>query len=37
MLEAARQAGCGLQLSEDMADGAVYDGLKIENPFRDVS
>lgn len=37
MVEAARQAGCSLLLSEDIADGANYNGLKIENPFRDMS
>lgn len=34
MIEAARQAGCGRLLSEDLADGASYDGLRVENPFR---
>lgn len=34
MVEAARQAGCDRLLTEDLADGAVYDGLRIENPFR---
>lgn len=37
MVEAAHQAGCSVLLSEDMVDGAVYDGLKIENPFREVA
>lgn len=35
MIEAARQAGCGRLLSEDLADGASYDGMRVENPFRD--
>lgn len=34
VLEAARQAGCARILSEDLTDGAVYDGVRIENPFR---
>lgn len=33
VLEAARQAGCVRVLTEDLTDGAVYDGLRIENPF----
>lgn len=33
MVAAARQAGCERLLTEDLADGAVYDGLRIENPF----
>ena len=34
VVEAARQAGCSRVLTEDLADGANYDGLAIENPFR---
>ena len=34
VVEAARQAGCARVLTEDLTDGAVYDGLRIENPFR---
>ncbi|MGH3681749.1 MAG: PIN domain-containing protein [Natronosporangium sp.] len=34
MVEAARQAGCDRVLTEDLSDGASYDGLRIENPFR---
>jgi predicted nucleic acid-binding protein len=34
MVEAARRAGCGRLLTEDLAHGAVYDGLRVENPFR---
>lgn len=33
VIEAARQAGCTRVLTEDLSDGAVYDGLSIENPF----
>lgn len=35
MLAAARQAGCDRILTEDLADGASYPGIRIENPFRD--
>lgn len=34
VVEAARQSGCVKVLTEDLADGASYDGLVIENPFR---
>lgn len=34
VLEAARQAGCARILTEDLTHGAVYDGVRIENPFR---
>ena len=34
MVAAARQAGCDRLLTEDLADGASYDGLRVENPFR---
>jgi predicted nucleic acid-binding protein len=34
MVEAARHAGCDRLLSEDLTHGAVYDGLRVENPFR---
>jgi predicted nucleic acid-binding protein len=34
MVEAARRAGCNRLLTEDLAHGAVYDGLRVENPFR---
>jgi predicted nucleic acid-binding protein len=37
MLESARQASCGRLLTEDLADEAVYDGIQIENPFREIS
>lgn len=33
VIEAARQAGCTRVLTEDLATGANYDGLTIENPF----
>jgi predicted nucleic acid-binding protein len=34
MLAAARRSGCDVVLTEDLSDGASYDGLRIENPFR---
>jgi predicted nucleic acid-binding protein len=34
MVEAARQAACDRLLTEDLTDGATYDGIQIENPFR---
>jgi predicted nucleic acid-binding protein len=33
MVAAARQAGCDRLLTEDLSDGASYDGLRVENPF----
>jgi predicted nucleic acid-binding protein len=33
VIEAARQAGCGRVLTEDLTAGADYNGLTIENPF----
>jgi predicted nucleic acid-binding protein len=33
MIEAARQATCGRVLSEDLANGSAFDGIRIENPF----
>lgn len=34
ILEAARASGCPVVLSEDLADGQDYDGVRVENPFR---
>lgn len=34
LLATARAAGCRLLLSEDMQDGATFDGLVVRNPFR---
>lgn len=34
ILESARALGCDLVLSEDLAHGRSYDGLRVENPFR---
>ncbi|QSB16113.1 PIN domain-containing protein [Natronosporangium hydrolyticum] len=33
VVEAARQAGCTRLFSEDLATGASYGGVTIENPF----
>jgi predicted nucleic acid-binding protein len=33
ILEAARKAGCGLVLSEDLGAGQSYAGVRVENPF----
>lgn len=33
VLEAARQAKCPVVLSEDLSDGATYDGVTVRNPF----
>jgi predicted nucleic acid-binding protein len=33
VIEAARQAGADVVLSEDLADGQDYDGVRVENPF----
>ena len=34
IIEAARELGCSVVLSEDLADGQDYDGVKVANPFR---
>jgi len=34
IIEAARLAGCRIVLSEDLADGRDFDGVRVENPFR---
>jgi predicted nucleic acid-binding protein len=34
ILEAARSSGCEIVLSEDMADGEDYDGIRVVDPFR---
>jgi len=34
ILEAARSLGCEVVLSEDLAAGGDYDGVRVENPFR---
>lgn len=34
IVEAARALGCRTVLSEDLADGQDYDGVRVQNPFR---
>jgi len=34
ILEAARLMGCDTVLSEDLADGQSYAGIRVTNPFR---
>jgi predicted nucleic acid-binding protein len=34
VVEAARALGCATLLSEDLADGRDYAGVRIENPFK---
>lgn len=34
ILEAARSAGCLVVYSEDLSDGASYDGVTVRNPFQ---
>ena len=33
IVEAAREAGCEELLSEDLADGVSYAGVRVKNPF----
>jgi predicted nucleic acid-binding protein len=33
ILQSAKEAGCGILLTEDMQHGQVIDGVKIVNPF----
>ncbi|HTA97402.1 MAG TPA: PIN domain-containing protein [Solirubrobacteraceae bacterium] len=35
ILEAARELGCDVVLSEDLNDGQDYAGVRVENPFSD--
>ena len=35
ILAAAECADCSLLLSEDLADGGQYGGIRVRNPFRD--
>lgn len=34
ILEASRELGCEVVLSEDLSDGSDYGGVRVENPFR---
>ena len=36
IIEAARAQGCPEVLSEDLNDGQDYDGVLVNNPFRDI-
>jgi predicted nucleic acid-binding protein len=36
IIEASRAIGCALVLSEDLADGVDYAGVRVENPFRGI-
>jgi predicted nucleic acid-binding protein len=36
IIEAARSAGCDVVLSEDLDDTTEFDGVRVENPFRDL-
>jgi predicted nucleic acid-binding protein len=33
IIEAGRQLGCAVVLSEDLDTGTDYDGVRVENPF----
>lgn len=37
VLEAARALGCSVVLSEDLDDATDYEGIRVENPFRDAA
>jgi predicted nucleic acid-binding protein len=37
ILAAAKQLGCTRVHSEDLNDGQVYDGVRVENPFRGIA
>lgn len=34
IVEAALHSGCSVLLSEDLQEGRVFGGLRVENPFR---
>lgn len=34
VVRAAREAGCERIWTEDLQDGAILDGVRVENPFR---
>jgi predicted nucleic acid-binding protein len=37
IVAAAEAGGCDRVLSEDLADGAIYGSVRVENPFADLS
>ena len=34
IIATAKAAGCDLIYSEDMGDGAIYEGILVKNPFK---
>ena len=34
VVASAEAAGCDTIYSEDLSDGAVYEGIRVENPFK---
>ena len=34
IVAAAFQAGCAVLYSEDMRNGGIYEGLRVQNPFK---
>jgi predicted nucleic acid-binding protein len=36
IVAAAESGGCAEILSEDLDDGAIYAGVMVRNPFRDL-
>jgi predicted nucleic acid-binding protein len=34
IVAAARRGGCETLLTEDLSDGAIIAGVRVENPFR---
>ena len=37
IIRAAASAGCSTLYSEDLQDGALYDGVRVVNPFRGIA
>jgi predicted nucleic acid-binding protein len=37
ILAAAAQLGCTIVYSEDLSHGQDYDGVRVENPFRNIA
>lgn len=35
IIEAARLSDCEIVLSEDLNPGQIFDGIRVENPFKD--
>jgi predicted nucleic acid-binding protein len=34
IVQAAATSGCSVLLTEDLSHGQVFDGLRVESPFR---